>query len=116
GETRAPAAGPKVGAEVKASKRVEATIADTDRASTASDGTSGGKSNVATTCEASGAACGVLVGRGDAPNGTGAGGAWTNVPETPAPATSPRPALEHTEPVARQRSRAAANRPNAHLG
>src|SRR6266571_6321514 len=85
-ETAAPASAPKVGAEVTASKRVEATSVDTDRASTASDVTSGGKSNVATTCEASGAACGVLVGRGDAPNGTGAGGAWTNVPETPAPA------------------------------
>src|SRR5437773_4942184 len=62
-ETAAPASAPKVGAEVTASKRVEATIADTDRTSTASDVTSG-----ATTCEASGAACGVLVGRGDAPN------------------------------------------------
>jgi hypothetical protein len=115
-ETAAPASAPEVGAEVTASKRVEATSVDTDRASTASDVTSGGKSNVATTCEASGAACDVLVGRGDAPNGTGAGGAWTNVPETPAPATSPRPALEHTKPVASQRSAAAADRPNTKLG
>jgi hypothetical protein len=115
-ETAAPASAPTFGAEVTASKRVEATSVDTDRASTASDVTSGGKSNVATTCEASGAACGVLVGRGDAPNETGAGGAWTNVPETPAPATSPRPALEHTKPVASQRSAAAADRPNTKLG
>jgi hypothetical protein len=114
-ETVAPASAPKVGAEVTASKRVEATSVDTDRAST-SDATSGGKSNVATTCEASGAACGVLVGRGDAPNGRGAGGAWTNVPETPVPATSPRPALEHTKPVASQRSAATADRPNTKLG
>jgi hypothetical protein len=115
-ETAASASAPTFGAEVTASKRVDATSVDTDRASTASDVTSGGKSNVATTCEASGAACGVLVGRGDAPNGTGAGGAWTNVPETPAPATSPRPALEHTKPVASQRSAAAADRPNTKLG
>src|SRR5207245_4338906 len=33
-ETAAPASAPKVGAEVTASKRVEATIADTDRTST----------------------------------------------------------------------------------
>jgi hypothetical protein len=115
-ETAAPASAPKVGAEVTASKWIEATSVDTDRASTASDVTSGGKSNVATTCEASGAACDVLVGRGDAPNGTGAEGAWTKVPETPAPATSPRPALEHTKPVASQRSAAAADRPNTKLG
>ena len=116
-ETAAPDSAPTVGAEVTAA-RVEATGVDTDRASTASDVTSGGKSNVATTCEASGAAaCGVLVGRGDAPVGTGAGGAWTNVPETPAPATSPRPpAPEHTKPVASQRSAAAADRPNTKLG
>jgi hypothetical protein len=59
---------------------------------------------------------GVLVGRGDAPNGTGVGGAWINVPETPAPATSPRLALEHTKHVASQRSAAAADRPNTKLG
>ena len=116
-EAAAPASAPKVGAEVTASKRVEATSIDMDRDSTASDVTSGGKSNVATTCEASGAACGVLVGRGDAPNGTGAEGAWTNVPETPAPATSPRPpAPEHAKPAASQRSAAAADRPNTKLG
>jgi hypothetical protein len=115
-ETAAPASAPTVGAEVTASNPVEATSVDTDRASTASDVTSGGKSNIATTCEASGAACGVLVGRGDAPNETGAGGAWINVPETPAPATSPRPALEHTKPVASQRSATAVDRPNTKLG
>jgi hypothetical protein len=115
-ETAAPASAPKVGAEVTASKPVEATSVDTDRASTASDVTSGGKSDVATTCEASGADCDVLVGREDAPNGTGAGEAWTDVPENPAPATSPRPALEHTKPVASQRSAAAADRPNTKLG
>jgi hypothetical protein len=137
--TREPAArasAAKVGAEVTASKRVEATTVDTDRASTASDVTSGDKSNVATACEASGAACGndasvpgkprvtrlraanerpaiaaVLVGRGDAPNGT-----WTNVSETPVPAISPRPALEHTKPVASQRSAVAADRPDTKLG
>jgi hypothetical protein len=114
-ETAAPASAPKVGAELTASERVEATSVDTDRASTATDVTSGGKSDVATTCEASGADCEVLVGRGDAPNGTGAGEAWTDVPENPAPATSPRPALEPTKPVASQRS-AAANRPNTKLG
>ena len=103
---------PKVGAE----ERVEATSVDTDRSSTATDVSYGGTSNVATTCEASGAACGVSVGRADAPNETGAEGAWTNVPETPAPATSPRPALEHTKPVALQRSAAAADRPNTRLG
>jgi hypothetical protein len=114
-ETAAPASAPTVGAEVTAA-RVEATGVDTDRASTASDVTSDSKSNVATTCDTSGAACGVLVGRGDAPNGTGGGGAWTNVPETPAPATSPRPpAPGHTKPVASQRS-AAADRPNTKLG
>ena len=113
-ETAAPASAPKVGAELTASERVEATSVDTDRASTATDVTYGGKSNVATKCEASGAACGVLVGRADAPNETGAGGAWTNVPETPAPATSPLPALEHN--VASQRSAAAARRPNTKLG
>jgi len=114
-ETAAAASAPKVEAEVTASKRVEASV-DTDRASTASDVTSGGESNVATTCEAGAADCGALVGRGDAPNGTGAGGAWTNVPETPAPATSPQPALEHTKPVASQRNAAAADRPNTKLG
>jgi hypothetical protein len=40
----------------------------------------------------------------------------TDVPENPAPATSPRPALEHTKPVASQRSAAAADRPNTKLG
>jgi hypothetical protein len=119
-ETAAPASAPNVGAEVTASKRVEATSVDTDRASTASDVTSGGKSNVATTCEASGAACGndaSFPGKpGDAPNGTGAGGVWTDVAEIPAPATSPRPALEHTKPVASQRSAAAADRPDTKLG
>jgi len=114
-ETAAPASAPTVGAEVTAA-RVEATGVDTDRASTANDVTSDSKSNVATTCEASGAPCGVLVGRGDAPNGTGAEGAWTNVPETPAPATSPRPAPEHAKPAASQRSAAAADRPNTKLG
>jgi Protein of unknown function (DUF2934) len=114
-ETAAPASAPKVEAEVTASKRVEATGVDMDRAST-SDVTSGDKSNVATTCEASGDDCGVLVGRGDAPTGTGAGTAWTNVPETPVPATSPRPALEHTKPVASQRSAATADRPIAGNG
>jgi Protein of unknown function (DUF2934) len=109
-ESAAPASAPKVGAEVTASNPVEATSVDTDRAST-SDVTSGD----AITCEASGAACGVLVGRGDAPNGT-VGGAWTNVPETPAPATSPRPVLEHAKPVASQRSATAADRPNTKLG
>ena len=114
-ETAAPNSA--VGAEVTAA-RVEATGVGKDRGSGASDVTSGGKSNVATTCEASGAAaCGVLVGRVDAPVMTGAGGAWTNVPETPAPATSPRPpALKHTKPVASQRSAAAAERPNTKLG
>ena len=53
-ETAAPASAPTVGAEVTAA-RVEATGVDTDRASTASDVTSDSKSNVATTCEASGA-------------------------------------------------------------
>jgi Protein of unknown function (DUF2934) len=115
-ETAALASAPKVGAEVTASERVEATSVDTDRASTASDVTSEGKSNVVTTCEASGAACGVLVGRADASNETGAGGAWTNVPETLARATSPLPALEHTKPVALQRRAAAADRPNTKLG
>ncbi len=119
-ETAAPASAPKVGAEVTASKWVEATSVDTDRGSTASDVTSGGKSNVATTCEASGAACGndaSFRGKsGDAPNGAGAGVVWTDVPETPAPATSPRPALEHTKPVASQRSAAAAERPDTKLG
>jgi hypothetical protein len=114
-ETAAPASAPTVGAEVTAA-RVEATGVDTDRASTASDVTSDSKSNVTTTCEASGAPCGVLVGRGDAPNGTGAEGAWTNVLETPAPATSPRPAPEHAKPAASQRSAAAADRPNTKLG
>jgi Protein of unknown function (DUF2934) len=116
-ETAAPASAPTVGAEVTAA-RVEARGVDMDRASGASVVTSGGKSNVATTCEASGAAaCGVLVGSGDAPVGTGAGGAWTNVPETPAPATSPRPpASEHIKPVASHRSAAAADRPNTKLG
>jgi hypothetical protein len=115
-ETAAPASAPKVGAEVTASNPVEATSVDTDRASTAIDVTSGRKSNVATTCEAGGAACEVLMDRGDAPNGTGAGGAWTNVPETAAPATSARPALEHTKPVASQRSAVASDRPNTKLG
>jgi Protein of unknown function (DUF2934) len=115
-ETAAPASAPQVGTEVTASKWVEATSVDTDRASTASNVASDGKSNVATTCEYSGAACEVLVGRGDAPNETGAGGAWTNVPEPAAPSTSPRPALEHTKPVASQRSAAAADRPNTKLG
>jgi hypothetical protein len=97
-ETAAPASAPKVGAEVTASKRVEATSVDTDRASTASDVTSDSKSNVATTCDT-------------------CGGAWTNVPETPAPSTSPRPpAPGHTKPVASQRSAAAADRPNTKLG
>ena len=115
-ETAAPASAPTVGAEMTAA-RVEATAVDTDRASTASDVASDSTSNVATTCEASGAVCGVLAGRGDAPNGTGAEGAWTNVPETPAPATSPRPpAPGHTKPVASQRSAAAADRPNTKLG
>jgi Protein of unknown function (DUF2934) len=115
-ETAAPASAPQVGAEMTASKRVEATSVDTDRASTESDVASDGKSNLATTCEADGAACGVLVGRGDAPNGTGAGGEWTNVPETAMPATSVRPALEHTKPVASQRRATAADRPDTKLG
>jgi Protein of unknown function (DUF2934) len=110
-ETAAPASAPTVGAEVTASNPVEATSVDTDRASTASDVTSGGKSNITTTCKASGAACEALVGRGDAPNETAAGGAWTT--ETPAPATSPRPALEHTKSVASQRSGTAVDRPNS---
>ena len=110
-ETAAPASAPKVGAELTASEPVQATSVDTDPASTATDVTYGGKSNVATTCEA-GAACGVLVGQGDAPNE--GGGAWTNVPETTA--TSDLPALEHTKPVASQRSAAAADRRNTKLG
>lgn len=114
-ETAAPASAPKLGAEGTASKRIEATSVDTDRSSTATDVTYGGKSNVATMCEATDAACGVSMGRADAPNETSAGGGWTNVPETPEPATSPRPALEHTKPVA-QRSAAAADRPNTKLG
>ena len=61
-ETAAPDFAPTVWAEVTAA-RVEATGVAIDRASTASDVTSGGKSNVATTCEGSGAAaCGVLGG------------------------------------------------------
>jgi hypothetical protein len=115
-ETAAPASAPQVGAEVTASKRVEATSVDTDRASTESDVASDGKSNLATTCEANGAACNVLVDPGDAPNGTGAGGEWTNVLETATPATSVRPALEHTKPVASERSAAAADRPDTKLG
>jgi hypothetical protein len=115
-ETAAPASAPQVGAEVTASKRVEATSVDTDRASTASDVASDGKSNLATTCEARGADCEVLVGGPDAPKETGAGGAWTNVPETAAPATSARPALEHTKLVASQRSAAAPDRPNTKPG
>jgi hypothetical protein len=96
-ETAASASAPTVGAEVTAA-RVEATGVDTDRASTASDVTSDSKSNVATTCDT-------------------CGGAWTNVPETPAPSTSPRPpAPGHTKPVASQRSAAAADRPNTKLG
>ena len=81
-ETAAPASAPEVGAEVTASKRVEATSVDTDRASTESD-----------------------VAR-----------EWTNVPETAMPATSVRPALEHTKPVASERSAAAADRPDTKLG
>jgi Protein of unknown function (DUF2934) len=61
GTIRETASVPKVGAEVTASERVEATSVDTDRSSTATDVTYGGTSNVATTCEASGAACGVSV-------------------------------------------------------
>jgi hypothetical protein len=113
-ETAAPASAPNVGAQLTASERVEATSIDTDRASTATDVTYGGKSNVATTCEASGGACRVLVGRADAPNETGTGDAWTNVPETSA--TSDLPVLEHTKPVASQRSAAVADRRNAKLG
>jgi Protein of unknown function (DUF2934) len=116
GETATLASAPKLAAEVTASDRVEATSVDTDRPPTATDVTSEGKSNVATTCEPSGATCGVLVGHADVPNETGAGAAWTNVPETAPAAPSPRPPLEHTKPVAAQRSAAAADRPNTKLG